>query len=179
MCCFLTVMRCDALVMRLRCAQFSTVMRCDTLPFRLLKKRSIFKRARITAHHCRKLCASQPHHKRITPHHCQKTTHPTHSHSWLELPCLHCWRGGRPKLCQERPLQELARGSAGAGVGPGCARSGHCRSWRGGRLARVKPLHREVCPRFASGFASGLPLDCLYTRGVSRVAEFFGWRSNA
>ena len=26
--------------------------------------------------------------------------------------------------------------TAGAGVGPSCARSGHCRSWRGGRLAR-------------------------------------------
>ena len=88
----------------------------------------------ITAHHCRKLCASQPHHERIAAHHCQKTTHPTHPRAWLELPCSHCWRGGRPKLCQERPLQELARGSAGAGVGSSWARSGHCRSWRGGRL---------------------------------------------
>ena len=32
---------------------------------------------RITTHHCRKLCASQPHHKRITAHHCEKTTHPS------------------------------------------------------------------------------------------------------
>ena len=66
----------------------------------------------ITAHHCRKLCASQPHHKRITPHHCQKQ-HIRHTHI---------------------PGWSYPAYTAGAGVGPSCARSGHCRSWRGGRL---------------------------------------------
>ena len=70
--------------------------------------------------------------------------------------------------------------TAGAGVGPSCARSGHCRSWRGGRLARGsaqavpgaaiagagagvgwRGLNRYT-GRFARGLPLGLPLVCLW-----------------